>query len=103
MSMNTASYRPDPSVDALPELVTIDVFKHKETGLLLATSPELTGLYVHGRNSEEMNERVLAAIKAIINDLWSMDVNLEPLDSQVGGDFEPLHNSMRFKTMSMAA
>lgn len=103
MSMTSASYHPDPRVDALPELITIDVFEHKETGLLLATSRELTGLYVHGSTEEEVNERVPGAIKAILLDLWSVAVEVEPVDALVSEDFVPRHNSMRFKTMSMAA
>jgi hypothetical protein len=46
--------------------IRTDVFRHETTGLLLAVSDDLKGLYVHGRNTKELSERIPIAIKAIL-------------------------------------
>ena len=46
-------------------LITIDVFRYEDTGLLMAVSDELKGLMVHGRNERELNRRIPQAIRAI--------------------------------------
>jgi hypothetical protein len=47
--------------------IKVDIHVIGKTGLLLATSEELRGLYVHGRNNDELWERIPVAIRAILD------------------------------------
>ena len=44
----------------------IDAVAHRETGLIVAFSDDLPGLYVHGRSEEELRERIPEAIRALL-------------------------------------
>jgi hypothetical protein len=44
----------------------IDVVEHRKTGLMVAISKDLPGLTVHGRNEEELDERVPEAIRSML-------------------------------------
>jgi hypothetical protein len=44
----------------------VETVTHHKTGLLIARSVDLPGLYVHARNEEELRERIPIAIKAIL-------------------------------------
>lgn len=46
--------------------IRINVLMHEKTGLMLATSPDHKGLYVHGRTPQELEERIPLAIKALL-------------------------------------
>tara|TARA_B100000949_G_C14049540_1_gene352976 strand:- start:239 stop:502 length:264 start_codon:yes stop_codon:yes gene_type:complete len=48
------------------DVFTVQVISNKQTGLLIAMSDELPGLFVHGRSEEEIDERVPQAIKALL-------------------------------------
>lgn len=45
---------------------TVETIKHRKTGLKVAVSDDLPGLYVHGRSDEELFERIPIAIKAML-------------------------------------
>jgi hypothetical protein len=47
-------------------LITIRTLRHVETGLLLAISDEMKGLYVHARSEKDLWERIPIAIRAIL-------------------------------------
>jgi len=47
-------------------IITVNIIKHKDTGLLLGTSEEIKGLYVHGRSLEELESRIPDAIREIL-------------------------------------
>lgn len=44
----------------------VETITNVKTGLLIAISEDLPGLYVHGRSQEELDERVPIAIKALV-------------------------------------
>jgi hypothetical protein len=46
--------------------ITIKTVRHKTTGLLVAMSDEMKGLYVHARSEKELLERIPVAIRAIL-------------------------------------
>lgn len=97
-------YRPDPRKgDSLPELVTIDVHQHGQSGLLIATSPELSGLYVHGRSDDELAQRIPYAIKALLEALGAHDIVVEPVEAAFDEGFRPLHTTKRFKALALVA
>ena len=47
-------------------LINISIIRHSETGLYVAFSDDLKGLYVHARTQAELNERLPVAIKDIL-------------------------------------
>ena len=44
----------------------VDIFVHKKTGLLMATSEDLKGFMAHGRTDEELDRNIAAAMKALL-------------------------------------
>jgi hypothetical protein len=52
----------------------VETIKNRKTGLLIAMSDQLPGLYVHGRTQEELDVRVPIAIKAMLQ-AQGQDVN----------------------------
>lgn len=52
----------------------VETITHRKTGLLIAMSNDLPGLYVHGRNEDELNDRVPQAIKALLEAAGETDV-----------------------------
>lgn len=46
--------------------IEISVVKHKTTGILVATSDDMRGLFVHGKTMEELDERIPSAIVALL-------------------------------------
>lgn len=46
--------------------ITIDLVVHKDTKLMVATSPEMKGLIVHGRTESELEQRIPQAIRAVL-------------------------------------
>lgn len=44
----------------------VEIVLHQGTGLLVAVSDDLPGLYVHGRSTDELSDRIPLAIKAIL-------------------------------------
>src|SRR5262245_24309424 len=48
------------------KLITIQTIRHRETGLLIAMSDEMKGLYVHARTEADLLERIPITIRAIL-------------------------------------
>ena len=46
--------------------INIQMIRHKETGLLIALSDELKGLYVHARTMDDLLGRIPVAIQDIL-------------------------------------
>lgn len=44
----------------------VDIIQHEKTGLLVATSDDLPGLYAHGRTMEDLEKAIAVAIKDIL-------------------------------------
>jgi len=47
-------------------LITIQTIRHRETGLIVAMSDEMKGLYVHARTDADLLERIPIAIRDIL-------------------------------------
>src|SRR5688572_23670442 len=47
-------------------LITIQTIRHRDTGLLVAMSDEMKGLYVHARTDADLLERIPIAIRDIL-------------------------------------
>ncbi len=48
------------------KIITTQVIRHSETGLFVALSDEMKGLYVHARSEEELLERIPVAIRDLL-------------------------------------
>ena len=62
------------------KLIEIQVAKNKRTGLLIATSDDLRGLFVHGSTMDELNERIPVAIMAIMDAKGHKNVSVRPTE-----------------------
>lgn len=49
----------------MKQVITVEVMQHEATGLLVAVSEDVKGLYVHGRSPEELEARIPQALRAI--------------------------------------
>ncbi len=46
--------------------IKVDIHTHVATGLLIATSEDLKGLYAHGRTVDDLERNIMRAIKDIL-------------------------------------
>jgi len=49
----------------IPETIRITVMLHQKSGLMVAISPDVPGLYVHGKSEEDIKERIPIAVEAL--------------------------------------
>lgn len=63
-------------------LISINIAVHRDTRLLVATSPELKGLVVHARSQDEMNSRIPQAIKALLEAQGHTVESVSPADDE---------------------
>lgn len=61
-------------------VITIDIVRHSTTGMYLAMSDDLRGLYVHARSLQSLNERIPIAIKDILEAQGNEAVSVVPVD-----------------------
>lgn len=54
--------------------IEVHILTNRESGLLLAVSDDLKGLYVHGRTEAQLFERIPQAIKALLEASGKVDV-----------------------------
>lgn len=78
------------------EDIRVEIITHEKTGLLVATSPDLRGLYAHGRTIDDLEVAVTRAIKDILeaNLQTPVTVRKRPEDRKRG--FAP--SFMKFAT-----
>lgn len=69
------------SVQVVEKTVLVEVIRHSETGLLLAMSEDMKGLYVHGRTIEEIDERLPQAIRSLLEADGVKAVRVRPIES----------------------
>ncbi|TPI29002.1 DUF1902 domain-containing protein [Mesorhizobium sp. B3-1-6] len=60
--------------------INIDVISHEKSGLLVAVSDELPGLYVHGDTYEEIRARLPDAIKSLVEASEKTQVEVQEVD-----------------------
>lgn len=51
----------------IPDTIRIEIMTHRPSGLMVAVSPDMPGLYVHGDSEEEIKGRVPVAVQALID------------------------------------
>jgi hypothetical protein len=74
--------------------ITLSVQKHRETGLLAATSDDLNSLLVVGRTIEELIEQLPASIRAMMRlekkqDVQVLGVEIDESEQSGWADYEP--------------
>jgi predicted RNase H-like HicB family nuclease len=78
--------------------ISIQVITHRETGLLVAFSPEMDGLYVHGRTEQELRERVPVAIRALLEASGERVIDVSEMnDDSVPVSFQPISRTFGAK------
>jgi hypothetical protein len=50
----------------IPDEIRVRLATHEATGLMIATSPDVPGLIVHGRNRAEIDARIPEAVRALV-------------------------------------
>jgi len=72
--------------------ISADILMNEKSGLMVAVSDDLPGLYVHGRTQSELNERIPVAIKAILEANGEGIFEVVPVDDDVEyAGFLPQH------------
>lgn len=69
--------------------IKVDIIQHEKTGLLIATSDDLRGLYAHGRTMEDLEDAIGAAIKAILEAKLGRAVDVSKRDDTKRSGFYP--------------
>lgn len=49
----------------IPDTIRVALWTHAESGLMVATSPDVPGLYVHGKDKVEIDNRIQTAVEAL--------------------------------------
>jgi hypothetical protein len=49
----------------IPDTIRITLMTHRKSGLMVAVSPDVPGLYVHGKSEEEITARIPIAVRAL--------------------------------------
>lgn len=78
--------------------ITVDVLQHEATGLMVALSPEMKGLIVHGRSDSELMERIPIAIRDLMEAEGCKVESVVPVNEDVPPGFTPSHR--RFQAIA---
>lgn len=70
-------------------IITVNIIKHRDTGLLLGTSEQMRGLYVHGRSIEELESRIADAIKELLEAEGKTGVKVLPVEDADAAKIPP--------------
>jgi len=65
--------------------IKIDVLEHPKSGLMVAVSDELPGLYVHGTNDGELAARIPEAIRALLEAEGNRVLSVLPTQDEIEG------------------
>jgi hypothetical protein len=68
------------------KVIRITTVVHKTTGLLVAYSDDLKGLYVHARDDDELRERLPVAIRAVLEASGHQVLDLEEIAPSSASD-----------------
>lgn len=66
-------------------LVRVEITRLPFTGMFLGVCPGLDGMFVHGRNVPEMEDRIPKAIRHILEEMGYTDIEVQKL-TDVGTD-----------------
>lgn len=53
----------------LPDVIHLEIFRHGETGWMIAISHDIPGLHVRGRSEKEIGKHVFDLLRTRLNDL----------------------------------
>ncbi|QRG06125.1 DUF1902 domain-containing protein [Xanthobacter dioxanivorans] len=84
----------------MEQMINVEIKRHRETGLLLATSEDMPGLMVHGRTMAEMEERLPIAARDILEHQGHTVQSVTLEKSRLSDNFWPAHVTVN---ASMAA
>lgn len=78
-------------------LVRVEITRLPVTGMFLGVCPSLNGLFVHGRNVAEMEDRIPKAIRHALEDMGYTDVEVEKLTDAGTDDASAVLTVMRYQ------
>lgn len=78
-------------------IIGIEIVRHSETGMYLAMSEDMRGLYVHARTIESLNERIPVAIRDILEAEGKQVASVQPLDDAPVEGFAPIRRRFQLE------
>lgn len=92
-------------MDLEHKTITIQVIRHNETGLLVALSDDLKGLYVHARTQDDLLDRVPVAIRDILeaDGFEVVDISEVDIPPEVEAGFLPAQRKFEASLASREA
>lgn len=86
------------------KVINIEIVRHRDTGMYLAYSDDMKGLYVHARTVDELNGRIPVAIKDIYEAAGQPVASVKALADGGPEDFgfEPTRRSYRAEELEAA-
>jgi hypothetical protein len=78
--------------DVIRRTIRVRTLEHTGSGMLVAVSDDMRGLYVHGANAAEINRRIPEAIRSLLEAEGKTVIEVVPLgaDDDAAGGFVPL-------------
>ncbi|MCZ7860864.1 hypothetical protein O9X98_05555 [Agrobacterium salinitolerans] len=77
-------------------LVRVEITRLPSTGMFLGVCPVLDGMFVHGRNVPEMEDRIPKAIRHILEDMGYRDIVVEKLTDDGTDDASAVLTVVRY-------
>ncbi|MDW9481252.1 hypothetical protein GOB57_21645 [Sinorhizobium meliloti] len=78
-------------------LVRVEIARLPRTGMFLGVCPVLKGLFVHGRNVPEMEDRIPRAIRNVLEDMGYRDIEVEKLTDEGNDDASAVLTVRRYQ------
>lgn len=78
------------------QIIIVEIVRHKGTGLLVGTSEQLKGLYVHARSIEDLERRIPLAIKDLIEADGESTVRVVPVEDDIPEAFAASGETRKF-------
>ncbi|MCS4089055.1 hypothetical protein [Rhizobium sp. BK176] len=79
------------------DLVRIEITRLPSTGMFLGVCPVLRGLFVHGRDVTEMEDRIPQTIRHVLEDMGYQDIEVEKLEDEGTDDVSAVLTVRRYQ------
>lgn len=85
------------------KVIDINVLVNKKTGLMVAISDAMPGLYVHARTDDELRERIPVTIRALLEAEGMTDIEVREIDDPAAQEAGFAPRNPRFQAAAMPA
>ena len=83
--------------------VSIQVLTHRDSGLKMALSPELPGFVVHANSSDELDNKIPAALRSFMKYTRGDDSEWRVISEETPAGFDPICYIARSNTVTSRA